>query len=158
MYLCIYISFSLHTHIYTHLHTHIHLYINYVGVYFTSKVQRQILKVGDRFQSLLVSHLHLHKVKNLEAFGSLVQDDSFRQRKLKSILAQYIYIYIYILPYPRKVEFSGEEVIVLPLAFIASLFIHELRSRQPLNGCMLTIVIVIHNHLKFTSQQMAPRG
>ena len=27
----------------------------------------------------------------------------------------YIYIYIYILPYPRGVEFSGEEVIVLPL-------------------------------------------
>ena len=34
------------------------------------------------------------------------------------------------------VEFSGEEVIVLPLAFIASLFVYELRSRQPLNGCM----------------------
>ena len=28
----------------------------------------------------------------------------------------YIYIYIYILPYPRRVEFSSEEVIVLPLA------------------------------------------
>ena len=28
-----------------------------------------------------------------------------------------------------KVEFSGEEVIVLPLAFVASLFIYELRSR-----------------------------
>ena len=41
----------------------------------------------------------------------------------------YIYIYIYILPYPSKVEFSGEEVIVLPLAYIASLFIYELRSR-----------------------------
>ena len=41
----------------------------------------------------------------------------------------YIYIYIYILPYPRTVEFSGEEVIVLPLAYIASLFIYELRSR-----------------------------
>ena len=41
-----------------------------------------------------------------------------------------------ILPYPRRVEFSGEEVIVLPLASIASLFVDELRSRQPLNGCM----------------------
>ena len=30
---------------------------------------------------------------------------------------------IYILPYPRGVEFSGEEVIVLPLAIIASLFV-----------------------------------
>ena len=30
----------------------------------------------------------------------------------------------------------GEEVIVLPLASIASLFVFELRSRQPLNGCM----------------------
>ena len=35
------------------------------------------------------------------------------------------------LPYPRGVEFSGEEVIVLPLALIASLFVEELRSRQP---------------------------
>ena len=43
----------------------------------------------------------------------------------------YVYIYIYILPYPRRVEFSGEEVIVLPLAFMASLFVDELRSRQP---------------------------
>ena len=32
-------------------------------------------------------------------------------------------IELYILPYPRGVEFSGEEVIVLPLAIIASLFI-----------------------------------
>ena len=29
------------------------------------------------------------------------------------------------------VEFSGEEVIVLQLAFIASLVVYELRSRQP---------------------------
>ena len=28
------------------------------------------------------------------------------------------------------VEFSGEEIIVLPLAFIASLFVYELRSRR----------------------------
>ena len=47
-----------------------------------------------------------------------------------------IYIYIYILPYPRRVEFSGDEVIVLPLASIASLFVDQLRSQQPLNGCM----------------------
>ena len=45
-------------------------------------------------------------------------------------------IYKYILSYPRGVEFFGEEVIVLPLAIIASLFIDELRFRQPLNGCM----------------------
>ena len=32
-------------------------------------------------------------------------------------------------PLPRKAELSGEEVIVLLLAFIASLFIYELRSR-----------------------------
>ena len=32
-------------------------------------------------------------------------------------------IEIYILPYPRGVEFSGEEVIVLPLAIIANLFV-----------------------------------
>ena len=37
---------------------------------------------------------------------------------------------------PRGVEFSGEEVIVLPLVSIASLFVVELRSRLPLNGCM----------------------
>ena len=84
--------------------------------------------------------------------------------KDQKIWVVYIYIYIYIerereiLSYPRRIEFSGEEVIVLPLAFIASLFVYELRSRQPLNGCMQTIVIVIHNHLKFTSQLMAPRG
>ena len=48
----------------------------------------------------------------------------------------YIYIYIYILPYPGGVEFSGEEVIVLPLVPIASLFVVALRSRLPLNGCM----------------------
>ena len=35
----------------------------------------------------------------------------------------------YSLPLPLKVEFSGEEVIVCPLAFIASLFIYVLRSR-----------------------------
>ena len=40
------------------------------------------------------------------------------------------------LPYPHGVAFSGEEVIVLPLALIASLFVDELRSRQQLNGCM----------------------
>ena len=32
-------------------------------------------------------------------------------------------IEIYILPYSRGVEFSSEEVIVLPLAAIASLFV-----------------------------------
>ena len=45
-------------------------------------------------------------------------------------------IVIYILPYPRGVEFSGKEVIVLPLESIASLFIVKLRSRLPLNGCI----------------------
>ena len=40
-------------------------------------------------------------------------------------------IEIYILPYPRRVKFSSEEVIMLPLAFIASLFVFELRSRRP---------------------------
>ena len=67
-------------------------------------------------------------------------------------------IEIYIFPYLRGVEFSGEEVIVLPLASIASLFVDELRSQQPLNGCMYTIVIVIHNRLKFTSQLISLRG
>ena len=49
---------------------------------------------------------------------------------------QKLIIEIYILPYTRGVEFSEEEVIVLPLASIASLFVVELRSRLPLNGCM----------------------
>ena len=40
-------------------------------------------------------------------------------------------IEIYILPYPRGVEFSGEEIIVLSLASIANLSVDELRSRQP---------------------------
>ena len=47
-----------------------------------------------------------------------------------------MHMYIYMLPYPRRVEFFSEEVIVLPLASIASLFVFELRSRRPLNGCM----------------------
>ena len=46
------------------------------------------------------------------------------------------YRYIYILPFPRAVEFSGKEVTMLSLASIANLFVVELRSRQPLNGCM----------------------
>ena len=41
----------------------------------------------------------------------------------EEMLPKYTYIY--------RVEFSGEEVIVLPLAFMASLFIDELRSWQP---------------------------
>ena len=36
-----------------------------------------------------------------------------------------------ILPYTRRVEFFGEEVILLPLASIASLFVYKLRFRQP---------------------------
>ena len=43
---------------------------------------------------------------------------------------------MYILPYPSRVDLSGEEVILLSLAFIASLFVFELRSRRTLNGCM----------------------
>ena len=49
----------------------------------------------------------------------------------------YIYIYVYIHVYisihvpptPVGLSFQANEVIVLPLAFIASLFIYELRSR-----------------------------
>ena len=41
----------------------------------------------------------------------------------------YIYIYIYILPYPVGLSSLANEVIVLPLAFIARLFIYELSSR-----------------------------
>ena len=48
----------------------------------------------------------------------------------------HICLCVCVLPYPCGVEFSGEEVIVLPLASIASLFVVELRSRLPLNGCM----------------------
>ena len=51
----------------------------------------------------------------------------------------------------------ANEVIALPLAFIARLFIYELSSRQPLSGCMQTIVIVIHNRLKFTSLLLVSR-
>ena len=47
---------------------------------------------------------------------------SQQSKKCKISVYIYIYIYIYmddyryILPYPRRVEFSSEEVIVLPLA------------------------------------------
>ena len=40
-------------------------------------------------------------------------------------------IEIYILPYPRGVKFSSEEVIVLPLASMQASKKDELRSRQP---------------------------
>ena len=40
-------------------------------------------------------------------------------------------IEIYILPYPRGVEFSSEEVIVLPLASMQASSKDELRSQQP---------------------------
>ena len=40
-----------------------------------------------------------------------------------------IYIYIYYSPTPEGLSSPANEVIVLPLAFIASLFIYELRSR-----------------------------
>ena len=63
-------------------------------------------------------------------------NNNYKKKKKKNIYIYiYIYIYrereilfiytieIYILPYPRGVEFSGEEVIVLPLANIASLFV-----------------------------------
>ena len=57
------------------------------------------------------------------------------------IYIYYIYIYIYRererdTPLTPWGEFSGEEVIVLPLASISCLFVVELRSRLPLNGCM----------------------
>ena len=45
-------------------------------------------------------------------------------------------IEIYILPYPVGLSSLAKEVIVLPLASIASLFVVELRSRLPLNRCM----------------------
>ena len=56
-----------------------------------------------------LGHSHFHH-DNAPVFNSILVTD---------------YIYIY------RVEFSGEEVIVLPLAFMASLFVDELRSRQP---------------------------
>ena len=40
-------------------------------------------------------------------------------------------IEIYILPYPRGVEFSSKEIIVLPLASMQASPKDELRSRQP---------------------------
>ena len=61
-------------------------------------------------------------------------------------------------PAPVGLSSLANEVIVLPLASIASLFVFELRSRQPLNGCIQAIEIVIHNRLKFTSQLIAPCG
>ena len=75
----------------------------------------------------------------------------------KYIIYIYIYIYIYYIIFGIFSP-TPEEVIVLPLASIASLFVDELRSRQPLNRCMKAIVIVIHNRLKFTSQLISPRG
>ena len=57
------------------------------------------------------------------------------------VLDVWLLLYIPFQVYIRKhfqlhFEFSGKEVIVLPLASIASLFVDELMSRQPLNGCM----------------------
>ena len=58
-------------------------------------------------------------------------------RKHKKHKPIYLSIYlwmtieIYILPHPRGVEFSGEEVIVLPLASMQASSKDELRSQQP---------------------------
>ena len=63
-----------------------------------------------------------------------------------------------ILPYPHGVEFSGEEVIVLPLASIASLFVDELRSRQPFERMYVNNSNCDSYRLKFTSQIISSCG
>ena len=66
-----------------------------------------------------------------------------KREKRYLIKKKYIYIYIYIyniyivddyryiLPYPRRVEFSSEEVNRVAISAFASLFVFELRSRRP---------------------------
>ena len=49
--------------------------------------------------------------------ATLMSSDNTKQ------ICLWMTIEIYILPYPRGVEFSDEEVIVLPLVIIASLFV-----------------------------------
>ena len=74
----------------------------------------------------IYKHIYIYKLY----IATLMSSDRTKQ------ICLWMTIEIYILPYSRGFEFSGEEVIVLPLASIASLFVDELRSRQPLNGCM----------------------
>ena len=92
--------------------------------------------------NLNISSVHFNILSKIKCFNSiyiyiyiyclatLMSSDRTKQ------ICLWMTIEIYILPYPSGVEFSGEEVIVLPLASIASLFVVELRSRLPLNGCM----------------------
>ena len=79
---------------------------------------------------------------------------------LKSLLyPSNICLCIYIIPCLRGVEFSGEWSNRVAISvYCKPLHAYELRSRQPLNGCVSTIVTVIHNRLKFTSQLMTPYG
>ena len=67
------------------------------------------------------------------SYGNILSNDTDEFGSNETDLSVDDYIYTH--PYPRGVEFSGE-VIVLPLASITSLFVLELRSRLPLNGCM----------------------
>ena len=73
------------------------------------------------YQPLMVIWYQILFVLTFESTGfrSQLRKDTDRTKQICLWMA----IDIYILPYPRGVEFSGEEVIVLPLAIIASLFV-----------------------------------
>ncbi len=70
------------------------------------------------------------------------------------------HIYIYILPYPRRVEFSGEEVIVLPLVSIASLlnlYIHLHGHPQPVGIMLAMFSLVLEIRLHTVYLTYSPR-
>ena len=80
--------------------------------------------------SCYFQHIYIH-IHNLYNISTNMQYISF----LYIYIFTWINIYIYS-PTPVGLSSPANEVIVLPLAFIASLFIYEVRSRLPLNGCM----------------------
>ena len=63
----------------------------------------------------------------LEDLPEAMDDRDGWSEKVRGI--RYIYNTKYILPYPLGLSSLANEVIVLPLAYISSLFIYELRSR-----------------------------
>ena len=84
------------------------------------KLERILIKFYRRNASLLFNQTCLNE--------KLLSNYAHTHTHTHTHIYIYIYIYIYS-PTPRRVEFLGEEVIMLPLAYIASLIIYELSSR-----------------------------
>ena len=70
-----------------------------------------------RAEESLYIHIYISTYVSLFYHPIIVRKNGERYTLWRTIYIYiYTYIYIYILPYPRRVEFSCEELIVLPLA------------------------------------------